>query len=54
MNQKNNFILPNDDPLGIRKVVLGGASPSLQVEAEIAVRQYFSKKQKIKKKKKKT
>ena len=34
------MIIHNDDPLGLRKVVLGGAPPSLEVEAEIALRQW--------------
>jgi len=34
------FIVHNDDPLGLRKIVLGGAPPSLEVEAEIALRQW--------------
>jgi len=42
MNPKAVLILPNDDPLGIRKVSLCGAPPSLQVEAKIAVKQWAS------------
>ena len=34
------MIIRDDDPLGLRKVVLGGAPPSLEVEAEIALRQW--------------
>ena len=39
----------NSDPLGINGVTLGGAPPSLRVEAEIAVRQYHAKNGSIKK-----
>ena len=36
----NNGIYPCSDPLGIKKIVLGGAPPSLHVEAQIAKRQW--------------
>jgi len=42
-SKKCNFnkplILPNSDPLGIKNITLGGAPPSLYVEAKIAERQ---------------
>ena len=42
VDHQASFILPNADPLGIRKVSLPGSPPSLQIEAEIAVRQWAS------------
>ncbi len=33
----------NSDPLGINNISLGGAPPSLKVEAQIAARQYYAK-----------
>jgi hypothetical protein len=42
LDHKAPFILPNDDPLGIRKVSLPGSPPSLQVEAKIVVKQWVS------------
>ena len=37
------FIFSNDDPLGIKKITLGGDPPSLQVEARIATRQWANR-----------
>lgn len=39
--EKSNFF-PNSDPLGIKDITLGGAPPSLSVEAQIASRQWNS------------
>ena len=36
------FLASNEDPLGIKNVRLGGAGPSLKVEAEIVFRQWAS------------
>ena len=47
--KKTKLILSNDDPFGIKKIVLGGAPPSLEVEAEIVVRQQKIRKEKDKK-----
>ena len=46
-NKKNgsskSTVLSNSDPLGIKRTILGGDSPSLQVEARIVSRQWESK-----------
>lgn len=39
-NRERTLLLSSTDPLGIKEVTLGGGSPSLQVEARIAVRQW--------------
>jgi hypothetical protein len=38
--QKTPIILPIDDPFDTEHIRLAGSSPSLRVEAEIAVRQW--------------
>jgi len=37
------FILPCDDPLGLKNINLPGAPPSITTEAEIARKEWFSK-----------
>jgi hypothetical protein len=39
-NYKMPLIIPNNDPLGIKNITLGGAPPSLNVEAKIVERQW--------------
>ena len=39
---KQPQIFSNNDPLGIRKVVLGGRPPSLHLEAKIAYKQWVN------------
>lgn len=41
-HQDSPIILPIDDPFDTEHIRLGGSSPSLQVEAEIAVRQWIA------------
>ncbi len=43
INSGDRFFLSNDDPLGIKKITLGGDPPSLQVEARIATRQWANR-----------
>ncbi|MHA1305404.1 MAG: hypothetical protein ACTSPI_17020 [Candidatus Heimdallarchaeaceae archaeon] len=42
--------MTNNDPLKIKNIRLGGDEPSLEVEAEIAKRQYLAKNKKEKEK----
>jgi hypothetical protein len=41
-----HLILPNNDPLGIKNITLGGAPPSFFVEAMVAEREWKMKNEK--------